>query len=121
MIGGRFRDPITGEAILVERSGTTLRMTAPKGGISPEMREWSRANKDALLQLIPEGQGLNLVSDDKRPAIHAESYAEYKAKMLNHMFNTLGTSKYPSRITVVTVQHGERRRGKRAKGDGLEG
>jgi hypothetical protein len=121
MIGGRFKDPITGEAILVERSGTTLRMTAPAGGISPEMKEWLRANKDTLLQLIPEGQGLNLGGADKRHAIHAESYAGYKAKMLNHMFDTLGTSKYPSRITVVTVQHGERRRWKRAKGDELEG
>ena len=120
MIGGRLKDPITGEAILVERSGTTLRMTAPNGGISPEMREWLRANKDALLQLIPEGQSLDLGRDDLRPVVHARSFAEYKAKMLNHIFNTQGTSKYPSRITVATVEHGERRRRERDKKDELE-
>jgi hypothetical protein len=121
MIGGRLKDPVTGETILIERSGTNLKFTAPKGGISPEMKEWLREYKGTLLQLIPEGQGLDLAGDDVRPVLHAKSYAEYKAKMLNHIFNTQGTSKLPSRITAETVQHLEQLREKRAKGEEKEG
>lgn len=38
------------------------------------------------------------------------SWADFKAATLNRLFQELGTSGKPGRITAVTVRHGERKR-----------
>ena len=50
------------------------------------------------------------------PAVLGITWAEWKATMLNRLFQEQGVTGQPGRITAETVRHGERRTEKEEKG-----
>ena len=104
----QFQDPIYGRTLRIDRCGDRLRIKAARGTLTPKLKEWLRVNKQRLLELIPQHEPADSDRVDPPLGMRWMTPAEYKAKMLNELFNALGGSKRPSRITARTVAHGER-------------
>ena len=114
-MSGKFLDPIYGRTLRIDRCGDRLRITAVRGTLTPKLKDWLRVNKQWLLELIPEDGPADFDREDPPPGIRWMTPAEYKAKVLNRLFDTLGTSKWPNRIRAATIEHGERSRRKQAR------
>jgi hypothetical protein len=61
----------------------------------------------------PAEQAEQAASDPERE--EGVPWAQWKADMLNRLFQEQGTSGQPGRITAATVQHGERKVGTKRK------
>ena len=77
--------------VRLEANGSQLRVTAPKGALTAELRDELVSRKADLLAFLR---------------------AEEKARYLNGLFREYGVRGLPARITAETVLHGERNHGR---------
>jgi hypothetical protein len=89
-------------------------------GICPEILVPCATESAGILAGLPDTEpskptkpgsvGFEGASSAESPKIRATSWAEWKAAMLNRLFQEQGRTGQPGRITAATVQHGERKR-----------
>ncbi len=91
---------VAGASIRVDHG--YLVVDAPPDAVTPEMLRSLAANKTELISMIEDDRGC--------------SPAEGKAARLNRLFQELGVTGQPGRITAATVLHGETQRAIRVNG-----
>jgi hypothetical protein len=80
-------DNLTGQLLLVERNGEQLRITAPKGTVTNEVLARLAEIKQELLSIIDEAERLGWCGQTIPEDTEWLTPAEYKAKMLNKLFD----------------------------------
>jgi hypothetical protein len=101
-------DELKQRGVRLERDGEKLRITAPKGALTPELISRISISKNELLSELDRAaaEKPRWLGHQIPPGAKWISEAAWKARVINEIFDKLGTSKWPSRITEATVRHG---------------